>query len=250
MNGFYLQGGFTKLDASCSINGKREFTLTFDLHVHTHRSIDSAMEPKHIVKIMEKKGLDGIAVTDHNSIKGALEVAKQAPSELHVIVGSEIKTTLGEILGLFLKEEISSSNPIEVIDEIRAQGGLTILPHPFRAHVFTRSNLLTNVEIIEQVDAIEVFNARTSNTANQQALHLAQETNKPMVAGSDAHFYPEIGRARTLFPPFSDEEELKNTILNGDTKIEKDSFNFLRALPFCFLSFTRSRGNKLSKRIL
>ena len=102
--------------------------------------------------VIEKKGLDGIAVTDHNSIKGAVEVVKQAPSEVYIIVGAEIKTTIGEILGLFLNEEISSSNPLEVIDEIRDQGGLIILPHPFRTHVFTRSPLSHNKEIVEQVD--------------------------------------------------------------------------------------------------
>jgi predicted metal-dependent phosphoesterase TrpH len=224
-------------------------TLSFDFHVHTHRSIDSAMDPKHIGKIMKRKGLDGIAVTDHNSIKGALEVAKQATSELYIIVGSEIKTPIGEILGLFLTEEISSSNPFEVIEEIRAQGGLTVLPHPFRAHTFTRAHLLNNMKIVEQVDAIEVFNARTPNTANQQALLLAREMNKPMVAGSDAHFYPELGRARTLLPPFNDQEELKNTILNGNTTIEEASFYFLRALPFCFLSFIHNRVNKFTKKV-
>jgi predicted metal-dependent phosphoesterase TrpH len=208
------------------------------------------MDPKRIIKTMAKKGLDGIAVTDHNTIKGALEVVEQAPSGVFIIVGSEIKTTIGEIIGLFLKEEISSSDPLEVIDEIRAQGGLTILPHPFRSHVFTGSPLPHNMEIVEQVDAIEVFNARTPSPANEQAFLLAQKTNKPMVAGSDAHFYPEIGRARTLFPPFSDEKELKNAILNGNTKIEKESFTFMRSLPFCFFSFIHGRRNKLLTRIL
>ena len=222
----------------------------FDLHMHSHHSIDSAMNPCDIVKVAKRKGLNGIAVTDHNTIRGGLEVAKHVESRFYVIVGSEIKTEACEIIGLFLNEEVKQADPLEVIDAIKNQGGLTILPHPYRMNlIFHESSKTAPIEVAEKVDAIEVYNARTPASLNKKALLLATRLNKPMVAGSDAHFYPEMGNAKTILPPLNDEEELRKAILKGETAIQKGSYVFVRAIPFYCLGFFYGRARKILRGI-
>lgn len=164
--------------------------MIFDLHIHSKYSFDSILEPKKIIKVAKKRGLHGVAITDHNTIKGGLE-AKKINKDQHflVIVGSEISTEISDISGLFLSKEIKSRNSIEVIEEIKEQGGLVVLPHPYRGHKLSE-------KIVKRVDAIEVFNARSNKENNKKAVKLAEKYNKPIIAGSDAHFASEIGFAK------------------------------------------------------
>ncbi|HQE50405.1 MAG TPA: PHP domain-containing protein, partial [Fervidobacterium sp.] len=153
-----------------------------DLHIHSKYSFDSLLSPRTILKVAKKKGLTGIAVTDHNTIRGGLEVRKiNKDRDFTVIVGSEIQTDIGDIIGLCVNEEIKSRISIEVIEEIKDQGGYVVLPHPFRGHKL-------NQYIIELSDAVEVFNGRSTAEENFKALELAKRYNKPFTAGSDAHF--------------------------------------------------------------
>jgi predicted metal-dependent phosphoesterase TrpH len=218
--------------------------INFDFHVHTHYSADSAIHPRHIIKVARERGLSGLAITDHNTIRGGLEVAKQNDlDDFFVVVGSEIRTKLCEIIGLFLNEEISTSDPFRVIDEIEGQGGLTVLPHPFRSPLIP--NLIAQkkvpISLIRRVDAIEVLNSRTSGVRNERAFLLATKMGKPMIAGSDAHFYPEVGNVRVAIPPFDGMEGLKRRILRGETRIEGKTNSFMSNLYFQFLSFLYSR---------
>ncbi|MDI6867746.1 PHP domain-containing protein [Methanoculleus sp.] len=161
-----------------------------DLHIHSKYSFDSLLSPKTILKVAKKKGLTGIAVTDHNTIRGGLEVRNiNKDSDFTVIVGSEVQTEIGDIIGLCLNEEIKSRISIEVLEEIKDQEGFVVLPHPFRGHKL-------NQYIIEHSDAIEVFNGRSTPEENNNALELAKKYNKPFTAGSDAHFASEIGNGR------------------------------------------------------
>ena len=105
--------------------------LCFDFHIHSKFSYDSLLSPKRIVRVAKKRGLDGIAITDHDTIKGALEASKFNDS-IYVIIGSEIRTEKGDVIGLFLNEEITSKYFDEVVDEIKSQGGLVVLPHPYK----------------------------------------------------------------------------------------------------------------------
>jgi len=223
------------------------FLVNFDFHIHTHYSRDSTINPRKVIKVAKNNGLDGIAITDHNTIKGGLEVAKlNNLDDFTVLVGAEIKTTLCEITGLFLNEEISTNDPFCVIDEIKDQGGLTILPHPFRtpffSHLDTQAKILIN--LVKRVDAIEVFNSRTSHVCNEKALLLAIKMNKPMVAGSDAHFYPEIGNVRVTIPSFENMDRLKEKILAGKTKIEKSAYSSIN-LYYQFQSFIYNRIRRM-----
>lgn len=175
--------------------------MIYDLHTHTrYSSRCGVVEPEQLVKTAILKGLDGIAVTDHDTIEGAVEARKFETPEFKVIIGCEIKTTSGELIGLFLQEEIESREPIEVIREIHAQGGIVVVPHPFDRFRSSRFDLLN--EILKHVDAIEVFNSRCiSNKSNELARNFVikhtKTSNISMVGGSDAHYLGEVGRGYT-----------------------------------------------------
>ena len=167
--------------------------MIIDFHTHTYHSYDSFMEPARILKIAAERGLSGIVINDHNTIKGGLECqAVNKNANLQVIVGAEIATDIGDVTGIFLKEEISSRKFSDVIQEIKNQGGLTILNHPFVGHKLDELNF-------DGIDLIEGFNSRVDFDRNMLAVALANKLNKPVIAGSDAHLYAEIGRCKTLY---------------------------------------------------
>lgn len=186
--------------------------MKFDLHVHSKYSFDSYLNPEKIIHIAKKKGLDGIAITDHNTIKGGLNALKYKCDGLNIIVGSEITTEIGDVLGLFLNEEIKSNNYLEVIDEIRDQNGIAILAHPFK-----NVNFLDD-DILLKVDALEGFNARVKSS-NEKIQLLSLKNKFPLTAGSDAHFYFEIGRGVTMLNNINDFEDIRKAIISGNTKI-------------------------------
>ncbi len=222
----------------------------FDFHVHSHFSRDANMVPEKLVRVATKKGLRGVAITDHNTIKGGVKAKKTCGSHFFVVVGAEIRTDACEIIGLFLTEEVSSTDPFAVIDEIRDQNGITVLPHPFRSffppHPQRRRGI--PVDILEKIDIIEAFNARSSVKANQQALALASTLKKPMIAGSDAHWYRELGRGKTLVAPCTSEEDLRRNLLAGRTRIENTRNTFPQSTPFLVLSTLYGRIGRLSQR--
>jgi len=173
-----------------------------DFHMHTSFSHDSLTSPERLVARCLEIGLGCIAVTDHNTIQGSIEVAKIAP--FPVIIGAEIRSTGGEITGLFLHEEIPKGlTPLETIKRIKAQGGLVSIPHPFsnlRASELTDYGLNT---IVCYADIIEVFNARnTSGQASSTAQQFALAHSLLPTAVSDAHHPAELGRTYTEMPTF------------------------------------------------
>ena len=165
----------------------------FDLHMHSRHSFDGVMSPAHMVRLGRRRGLAGIAVSDHNTIRGGLEArdANRDPDFL-VIVGTEIATEVGDILGLFLTREIVSRRSLDVVAEIHAQGGVAILPHPYAHH----QNLTPR--LLERLDGVEIYNGRDKADFSTRAqADYAQPYNLATVANSDAHLYREIGRACT-----------------------------------------------------
>jgi predicted metal-dependent phosphoesterase TrpH len=167
------------------------------------------MSERAVIAACEKKGLDGVAVTDHNTIEGALIVRKIAPPNFVVIVGEEIRTKEGEILGYFLKEEIPAQRSIEeTIERTKDQGGLVGIPHPFGS--FRKSNIKISAleRIIERVDFIEVFNSRNIFAKDdKKALILSQEKVLPPLIGSDAHLSCEVGKAYVEIDFFNNPQE-------------------------------------------
>jgi len=175
------------------------------------------MSPEKIVKVAKSRGLDGIAITDHGTLLGARETANYASEDFLVIIGAEFALKEGEIIGLFLQEEIRSKTILSAIDEIHEQGGIVVLPHPFKR------NHRWDPDIIEKIDAIEVFNARGEpkqlSSKNSLAKSLAQRYDKTFTGGSDAHFYFEIGRGFTLLNGDLALNEIKRAIIEGHTSV-------------------------------
>lgn len=210
-------------------------TLNFDFHIHSIYSRDAILKPKSIIKIAKKKGLSGIAVTDHDTIKGALKIKSVTSDDFMVIVGAEVQTDKGEIIGLFLNEEIKARKFTEVTDEIKDQDGITVLPHPYRNKHCDPKNLL------KMVDLVEGLNARTSKELNKRAQILAKRFGVPVIAGSDAHTPFEIGRVQTTIPV--DEmifEDIKDYLLKGEVSINGvESPYYLRLLSVGIGRFRR-----------
>ncbi|HIE23505.1 MAG TPA: PHP domain-containing protein [Candidatus Korarchaeota archaeon] len=164
----------------------------YDLHVHTKWSRDSNADPRLVVKVSIKRGLSGIAITDHNEVLGAYEAKKYAPEGFEVIIGEEIRTNQGDLIGLNISDRISPKIDVEeAIDKIKEQGGLVLLPHPFS--LYRRKIGGEILRVLDRVDLIEVVNGRSFLIDNLLSMRLAKRAKKPGVGGSDAHFYFEIG---------------------------------------------------------
>jgi predicted metal-dependent phosphoesterase TrpH len=169
--------------------------LTVELHSHTYASGDCLMRPADIVRVCRQRGLDRLAVTDHNTVAGALELRALAP-EL-IIIGEEIMTTQGELLAYFVREEVPPGlSPVETINRLRAQGAAISVSHPFDYHRHGAWQEAHLAAIVPRVDAIEVFNARCLRPAdNERALAFARAHGLAGTVGSDAHSLRELGRA-------------------------------------------------------
>ncbi len=177
--------------------------LKADLHVHTEFSFDCATPLEKLIQRCLKQNIGCLAVTDHNTIQGAVRVKEMAPFK--VIVGEEIKTREGDLIGLFLQEEVPPGlSATETAKLIKEQGGLVSLPHPFdrfRGSVMSEKG---RAELLPMTDMIEAFNARnTLPDADRKARELADTHGIALCAVSDAHSLGEIGKAYTLVPDFS-----------------------------------------------
>lgn len=193
--------------------------MIVDFHVHTRASRDCGMENARLIETARRAGLDAIAVCDHGTADPALGLAAAAAASdgaasLLVVAGEEIRTTEGEIIGYFLTETVPSGlTPEETVARICDQGGLVCIPHPFDRY---RRSLLSRValeRVADRVDAIEGLNARNLSRADdQRACRWAAQRGLPVVAGSDAHTYYEVGRARTELPAFDSAAGLRESL--------------------------------------
>ena len=194
--------------------------LKIDLHVHSSYSMDGKISIKEIIKYAKKQKLNGLAITDHNTIKGGLIGLKEVANsnDFIVIPGIEISTNSGHLIGLNLREDIPKHlSPIETKEKIVSLGGICIIPHPYRIFSGIRTK---NIKAIDSFDCIEVFNSRCTKTQNKKALMLADKINKCKIGGSDAHLSYEIGRSYTVFETNSyniDDliQEIKSKKTNG-----------------------------------
>ncbi len=173
-----------------------------ELHSHTVWSKDCVVSFETVIDLCRQRGIDKIAITDHNTADGALAMQKLAPDL--VIVGEEIMTNQGELLGYFMTESIPPGlTPQETIRRLRDQGAVISVSHPFdrlRKGAWDVTNLL---QIIDQVDAIETFNSRCMFAEdNAKAAVFAQQNQLIGTAGSDAHSRAEYGMALMRLQPF------------------------------------------------
>ncbi len=181
---------------------------TLDLHVHTHYSACSSLLPERIEELALARGLDTVAICDHNCLDGALETAALAKS-ITVIIAEEIRTTQGEIIGYFLREHIPPGlSPAETVDEIKRQGGLASVPHPFDLLRSSRLQAAALDHIISRIDMIEVFNARDMyRRPDRVLLNRARALGVVPVTCSDAHLACEVGRATMVMDRYKGSAE-------------------------------------------
>jgi predicted metal-dependent phosphoesterase TrpH len=190
-------------------------TIRVDLHSHTRYSRDSILRPKDLVRGAREAGLGCIAVTDHNTINGGLAVREMADG-FRVIVGEEVRTAEGEVLGLFLTEEIPGGlSAEETISRIKHQGGLVGLPHPYDSMRFGLDEQAREA-LISQVDFVEALNSRiVFGVHNKHAEEFARRHDLPMSAASDAHSPREVGRSYVEMRPFDGPEEFLKSLRSG-----------------------------------
>ncbi len=207
--------------------------IDVDLHMHTDHSYDCATPVEVLLATAKARGLGAIAVTDHNEISGALEAQAKA-SGIKVIVGEEVKTAdQGEVIGLFLSERIPKGMTLqETIAEIKRQGGIVYVPHPFdRMHaVPDYEHLMT---VLDDVDAIEVFNPRVAiHEFNAEAARFAAKYRIPAGAGSDAHVAQGLGSVRIRMPDFDGPQEFLEALREADIVRTPASLLYVQALKF------------------
>ena len=189
-------------------------TWRVDLHMHTSASKDCLSDPADVVRRAREIGLDRIAITDHDEIDGAFEAHAIDP-EL-VIVGEEVLTAEGlDLIGLFLVEHIPPGGTFRAVaDEIRGQGGIVYVPHPFDSNRGTTETFLDDV--VDCIDVVEGFNARIHQPArNQRAQNWALARGLPIGAGSDAHLLSEIGRGTVVMPGFDGSVTFLTAVASG-----------------------------------
>lgn len=216
-------------------------TVKVDLHMHSQYSKDSLNTLADIIATCRRKQLDVICLTDHNAIEGALRLRDISP--LPVIVGQEITTSWGEIIAYFIEKLIPPHlHPLEAIQKVKEQGGVVSIPHPMdriRREAMGREKVM---QIIDQVDALEVFNSRCLLPGfNEEARALAHEHGLPGTAGSDAHSLVEIGATYLEVPAFRSRDEF---LLN----LARANIHGRTSLPWVHLSSTISKGVKRWRR--
>jgi predicted metal-dependent phosphoesterase TrpH/glycosyltransferase involved in cell wall biosynthesis len=221
----------------------RDF-IHVDLHMHTDHSPDCATSVDTLLDSAKRAGLGAIAITDHNEVSGALE-ARERANGIKVIVAEEVKTAdQGEVIGLFIEEKIPRGMTLqETIAEIRRQGGLVYVPHPFdRMHSVPDYEHL--LQVVEDIDAIEVFNPRVAfSSFNEEAERFAAKYRIVAGAGSDSHVAQGLGSVKIRMRDFDGPEELLESLRDADIVRKKQSLLYVQALKF-IQTKTRRAGNK------
>lgn len=187
-----------------------------DMHLHTMWSGDATTTPEELVDAVAQSRIDVLCITDHGTTNGAVELADRLGCR--VVVGQELRTWAGEIIGLFLRERIPYGvKPEEAAARIRDQGGLVYIPHPFDPlRSCMKEDVLAGMVGDGLVDAIEVFNAKTSLAhLNQRAVDFAAAHDLPGGAGSDAHEPSAIGAAYVEVPDFTDAASFLTSLRAG-----------------------------------
>ena len=178
----------------------------YEIHVHTKYSACSLLKPATALRILKRKGYNGVAITDHNTIKGALEARKlNKDKNFEVIVGEEIRSFLPNggychVLGYYLKKEIKPGNIFDVIRQINSQGGVACIAHPFTAIRRAGIDMKSLGQLKGKIAGIECFNARNLfSKMDDKAADATKKFNFAAIAGSDAHFCFELGQSATKF---------------------------------------------------
>jgi hypothetical protein len=229
---------------------ERRPLIDVDLHMHTDHSGDCETPVEVLLASAKEAGLGAIAVTDHNEISGALEAReKAAAADVKVIVGEEVKTAeQGEVIGLFIEEKIPRGLSLaETVAEIKRQGGLVYVPHPFdRMHAVPDYEHL--LPILDDVDAIEVFNPRVAIGAfNEEAVRFAAKYRIIAGAGSDSHVAQGLGSVRIRMRDFDGPREFLQSLRDAEIMTKPSSLIYVQALKFLQTKATPPAARRASR---
>jgi predicted metal-dependent phosphoesterase TrpH len=222
-------------------------SIHIDLHMHTDHSKDCATPVETLLETAAERGLGAIAITDHNEVSGALAAQEIADGYgVKVIVAEEVKTAeQGEVIGLFVKERIDRGMTMaDTIAEIRRQGGLVYVPHPFdRLHSVPDYEHL--LDMVEEIDILEVFNPRVALTAfNEEAERVAAKYRIVPGAGSDSHVAQGLGSVKIRVHDFEGPEEFLQAMRDADIVRKHKNLVYVQALKFLQTSGGRGGGGK------
>ena len=209
--------------------------IDVDLHMHTDHSGDCATPVEVLLDAARKQGLGAIAVTDHNEVSGAHEAAlKAAEYGVKIIIGEEVKTAdQGEVIGLFIRERIPKGVTLqEAIADIRRQGGLVYVPHPFdRMHSVPDYEHM--LDIVDDIDAVEIFNPRVAiSSFNEEAARFAAKYRMVAGAGSDSHVAQGLGSVRLRMRDFDGPEEFLASLADAEIRTKTGTLVYVQALKF------------------
>ncbi|MGZ8564227.1 MAG: PHP domain-containing protein, partial [Candidatus Limnocylindria bacterium] len=215
----------TEVSARPAVGAGRRALAFADFHVHTRFSRDSLMGEDRFIRLALERGLTHVAITNHNNVEGAVAVLDRVAAQgledrLHVILGEEVSSADGEIVGIFLTETIPPGlSASDTADAIHAQGGFVSIPHPYdpfrRSHI--REAPLLALAGAGKIDAIEVFNSRvTFARHNEQAAMLAERFDIPGIACSDAHSGIEVAMSFNALPAFETADELRAALRENE----------------------------------
>lgn len=215
--------------ATGALGGARAFA---DFHIHTRYSRDSRLSEVDLIALAIERGLTHVAVTNHNNVEGAIAVRDKVAEmglddRLTVILGEEVSTADGEVVGVFLTDTIPRGlSAAETADEIHRQGGLVSIPHaydPFR-HSHIRERPLIALAEAGKIDMVEVFNCRvTFQRHNQRAAEFAERYDLPGIAASDCHSRMEVGMAFNAMPAFATADELRAALPHNEWQASRSS---------------------------
>jgi predicted metal-dependent phosphoesterase TrpH len=232
----------------------RRKLIDVDLHMHTDHSGDCETPVEVLLATAKEVGLGAIAVTDHNEISGALEAREKAEKSsahppLKVIVGEEVKTAeQGEVIGLFIERKIPRGLTMaETVAEIKRQGGLVYVPHPFdRMHAVPDYEHL--LPILDDIDAIEVFNPRVAIGAfNEEAVRFAAKYRIVAGAGSDSHVAQGLGSVRIRMHDFDGPDEFLESLRDAEITTKPSSLIYVQALKFLQTKATPASARRASR---
>jgi hypothetical protein len=194
-----------------------------EFHCHTCYSKDSLVRIQDLLTACKNKGIQKLVVTDHNTISGALQAQKLDPHRF--IVGEEIMTRQGELLGIFIQEQIPAGlSALKTIELLRSQGAFISVSHPFDAFREGHWEMNDLLNLVSHIDAIEVFNSRCLRRKfNTRALSFSQNYKLLGTVGSDAHTIGELGKATLTLPDFDDAATLKHALTQAHPHVRLSS---------------------------
>ena len=223
----------TRLTSAREATGEPATKRVFaDFHCHTRFSRDSILPEQRFIEIAIERGLTHVAVTNHNNVEGAIAVRDKVAElgltdQLTVILGEEVSTADGEVVGLFVSKTIPRGlSAKETADEIHRQGGLVSIPHPFDpfrgSHI--KEGPLRNLAELGKIDCVEIFNCRVAlQRHNLEAAEFAAHYGVPGIAASDSHSSFEIAMAYNALPAFDTADELKALLPENDWHASRSS---------------------------